>query len=176
MAIHFSILAWKISWAEEPGRLESVQSHIARICYLVLVYFIDQLYIKTVSFNYYMLRYILLSGNGEFMPTEFFSWRLNGLWPFFINNSFLLLTVKHSELFPVSIDLLSEDPLTFSVWSQFRKEIHGHFIVIELNNSEVIIMVFCVALCLLCYIFVLHMCTQHYPLSKSCHRVVYFLY
>ena len=73
MAIHFSTLAWKISWAEEPGRLESVQSHIAWICYLVLVYFIDQLYIKIVSFNYYMLRYILLSDNGEFMPTEFFS-------------------------------------------------------------------------------------------------------
>ena len=24
MATHFSILAWKISWTEEPGRLQSV--------------------------------------------------------------------------------------------------------------------------------------------------------
>ena len=25
MATHFSILAWRISWAEEPGRLQSMQ-------------------------------------------------------------------------------------------------------------------------------------------------------
>ena len=27
MATHFSILAWKISWAEEPGGLQSMESH-----------------------------------------------------------------------------------------------------------------------------------------------------
>ena len=27
MALHFSILAWKISWAEEPGGLQSMESH-----------------------------------------------------------------------------------------------------------------------------------------------------
>ena len=26
MAIHYSILAWKIPWTEEPGRLQSVAS------------------------------------------------------------------------------------------------------------------------------------------------------
>ena len=29
MAIHSSILAWRISWAEEPGRLQSVASQRA---------------------------------------------------------------------------------------------------------------------------------------------------
>ena len=27
MAIHSSILAWKIPWTEEPGRLQSIGSH-----------------------------------------------------------------------------------------------------------------------------------------------------
>ena len=27
MATHFSILAWKIPWTEEPGRLQSMGSH-----------------------------------------------------------------------------------------------------------------------------------------------------
>ena len=27
MATHFSILAWKIPWTEEPGRLQSMRSH-----------------------------------------------------------------------------------------------------------------------------------------------------
>lgn len=101
--------------------------HIAGICYLALAYFIDHLYIKIVGFNYYMLIYILLSCNSEFMPTEFFSWRVNGSWSFFINSTFLLLTVKHSELFSLSMGFLSEDPFTFSIWSQFRKEIHDPF-------------------------------------------------
>ena len=26
MTIHFSILAWEISWTEEPGRLQSTES------------------------------------------------------------------------------------------------------------------------------------------------------
>ena len=26
MAIHFSILAWKIPWTEEPGRLQTMES------------------------------------------------------------------------------------------------------------------------------------------------------
>ena len=29
MANHYSILAWKISWTEEPGRLQSIGSHRA---------------------------------------------------------------------------------------------------------------------------------------------------
>ena len=27
MATHFSILAWRIPWTEEPGRLQSMGSH-----------------------------------------------------------------------------------------------------------------------------------------------------
>jgi len=27
LAMHFSILAWKIPWTEEPGRLQSMGSH-----------------------------------------------------------------------------------------------------------------------------------------------------
>ena len=27
MATHFSILAWKIPWMEEPGRLQTIGSH-----------------------------------------------------------------------------------------------------------------------------------------------------
>ena len=30
MAIHSSILAWRISWTEEPGRLQSVESQRVR--------------------------------------------------------------------------------------------------------------------------------------------------
>ena len=30
MAIHSSILAWRISWTEEPGGLQSIGSH--RVC------------------------------------------------------------------------------------------------------------------------------------------------
>ena len=29
MATHFSILAWRIPWTEEPGRLQSIGSHRA---------------------------------------------------------------------------------------------------------------------------------------------------
>ena len=28
LATHFSILAWKIPWTEEPGRLQSMESYI----------------------------------------------------------------------------------------------------------------------------------------------------
>ena len=28
LATHFSILGWKIPWTEEPGRLQSMESHI----------------------------------------------------------------------------------------------------------------------------------------------------
>ena len=27
VATHFSILAWKIPWTEEPGRLQSIEDH-----------------------------------------------------------------------------------------------------------------------------------------------------
>ena len=30
MAIHFSILTWRIPWTEEPGGLESIGSHRVR--------------------------------------------------------------------------------------------------------------------------------------------------
>ena len=30
MATHFSILAWRIPWTEEPGRLQSIQSQRVR--------------------------------------------------------------------------------------------------------------------------------------------------
>ena len=30
MATHFSILAWRISWTEEPSRLQSIRSQINR--------------------------------------------------------------------------------------------------------------------------------------------------
>ena len=30
MATHWSILAWRIPWTEEPGRLQSVGSHTVR--------------------------------------------------------------------------------------------------------------------------------------------------
>ena len=30
MATHSSILAWRIPWTEEPGRLQSMGSHIVR--------------------------------------------------------------------------------------------------------------------------------------------------
>ena len=30
MATHSSILAWRISWTEEPGRLQSTESHRVR--------------------------------------------------------------------------------------------------------------------------------------------------
>ena len=30
MATHSSILAWRILWTEEPGRLQSVESHRVR--------------------------------------------------------------------------------------------------------------------------------------------------
>ena len=30
MAAHFSILAWRIPWTEEPGRLQSMGSHRVR--------------------------------------------------------------------------------------------------------------------------------------------------
>ena len=30
MAIHFSILAWRIPWTEEPGRLQSMRSQRVR--------------------------------------------------------------------------------------------------------------------------------------------------
>ena len=36
MATHCSILAWRISWAEEPGRLQSTGSHRVR-CELTVV-------------------------------------------------------------------------------------------------------------------------------------------
>ena len=30
IAIHSSVLAWKISWTEEPGRLQSMELHRVR--------------------------------------------------------------------------------------------------------------------------------------------------
>ena len=36
MAIHFSILAWRIPWTEKPGWLQSVGSH--RVVYLSIPY------------------------------------------------------------------------------------------------------------------------------------------
>ena len=35
MATHFSILAWKIPWTEEPGRLQSTELQIKLVCLLV---------------------------------------------------------------------------------------------------------------------------------------------
>ena len=32
---HFSILAWKIPWTEEPGRLQSTELQIKLVCLLV---------------------------------------------------------------------------------------------------------------------------------------------
>ena len=29
MTTHYSILAWRIPWIEEPGRLQSIESHMA---------------------------------------------------------------------------------------------------------------------------------------------------
>ena len=32
MATHFSILAWKISWTEEPGGLQSMHAKLLQLC------------------------------------------------------------------------------------------------------------------------------------------------
>ena len=35
MATHSSILAWKIPWMEEPGRLQSMGSHLRKLTNLI---------------------------------------------------------------------------------------------------------------------------------------------
>ena len=63
MAIHFSILAWRIPWTEKPGWLQSVGSH--RVVYLSIPYSTPpppcSLYFFFLSFKYWCCSRFFLS-------------------------------------------------------------------------------------------------------------------
>ena len=95
MATHSSILAWKIPWTKEPGRLESVGSQRVRHDWATFFHFhvsYDHLYIPSLSFsNTYKLwmQYTSFIFNVCFIPhlekamaphSSVLAWRIPAVW------------------------------------------------------------------------------------------------
>ena len=67
MATHLSILAWKVSWTEEPGGLQSMGSQRIRHDWAiehVLIKIIMYIYIHVLKICFFLKKFIYIYGLG----------------------------------------------------------------------------------------------------------------